>query len=105
MKHEGFVEEREWRVIYTPQLRPSPLMESCIEVIGGTPQIIYKLPLDERKSDQLASLDMPKIFDRLIIGPSQYSWPMFEAFARELAAMGVEKPESRICISGIPIRS
>jgi Protein of unknown function (DUF2971) len=28
LKHEGFREEREWRVIYSPNLRPSPLIVS-----------------------------------------------------------------------------
>jgi hypothetical protein len=55
LKHESFLEEREWRAIYTPQMRPSPLMESSVEVVGGTPQIVYKLPLDGRKSEALAA--------------------------------------------------
>lgn len=105
MKHEGFVEEREWRAIYTPQMRPSPLMESAVEVVGGTPQIVYKLPLDVQKSEALGGLDMTTMFDRLIIGPSQFSWAMFEAFVRELREMGVAQPDSRVCISGIPIRA
>jgi hypothetical protein len=81
------------------------MMESSVEVVGGTPQLIYKLPLDARKSEALAGLDMATLFDRLIIGPTQFAWAMCEAFIRELGALGVEKPETRICISGIPIRS
>lgn len=72
LKHEGFHEEREWRVIYAPQLRPSPLMEHSTEIIGGVPQIVYKLPLDVQVSDTLADLDISSLFDRLIIGPSPY---------------------------------
>ena len=56
LKHEGFLEEREWRVIYWPQRSLSPLMESSIEVVGGIPQTVYKLPLDREKSDVLADL-------------------------------------------------
>jgi Protein of unknown function (DUF2971) len=46
LKHEGFREEREWRVIYSPNLRPSPLLSSSssIEVVGGVPQRVYKIP-------------------------------------------------------------
>ena len=29
MKHEGFHEEREWRIVYGPKRSPSPLMEFC----------------------------------------------------------------------------
>jgi hypothetical protein len=83
MKHESFREEREWRAIYTPHMRPSPLMESSVEIVGGVPQIIYKLPVDVQKSEALAVLDMTSIFDQIIIGPSQFSWAMFEAFVRD----------------------
>ncbi|MGC2758175.1 DUF2971 domain-containing protein, partial [Candidatus Binatus sp.] len=105
LKHEGFHEEREWRVIYGPDRSPSTLMESSIEIVGGIPQTIYKLPLDVKFSDVLAELDLARIFDRLIIGPSQFSWSMYEAFTKALTAMGVEQAETRVCTSGIPIRS
>ena len=61
-KHEGFQEEREWRVIYAPQRSPSSLMESSLEVIGGIPQIIYKLPLDAKASDALTDLDVARAY-------------------------------------------
>ncbi|MGA9867000.1 MAG: DUF2971 domain-containing protein [Acetobacteraceae bacterium] len=105
LKHEGFREEREWRAIYSPDRLPSPLMESATEVIGGIPQIIHKLPLDVRKSEKLAALDMAAMFDRLIIGPSQFAWPMYEAFSGALEAIGIADAKKRVRISGIPIRS
>lgn len=105
LKHEGFHEEREWRVIYAPDRYSSPLMESSIEVVGGIPQTIYKLPLDVKVSDDLAELDAARVFDRLIIGPSQFSTAMYEAFTKSLTSIGVEQAEKRVFISGIPIRS
>ena len=72
LKHEGFLEEREWRVIYAPNRSSSPLIESSTETIGGIPQIVYKLPLDVAVSDAIADLDLSRMFDRLIIGPSQF---------------------------------
>lgn len=104
-KHEGFHEEREWRVIYAPRRFPSDLMESSLEVIGGIPQIVYKLPLDAKASDALEDLDAARVFDRLIIGPSEFSWPMYEAFTKALTAIGVEQADKRVFISAIPIRS
>src|SRR5262249_26257604 len=68
LKHEGFREEREWRVIHLPHMRPSPLMESSPETVGGIPQTVYKIPLDEKKSDELADLSFVRLFDRMIIG-------------------------------------
>src|SRR5207248_2316854 len=84
LKHEGFNEEREWRVIYVPQMFHSALMESAVEVIGGIPQVVHKLPLDEKKSDVLRDLDLTRMFDRLIVGPSQFAWVICGAFVEEL---------------------
>ena len=105
LKHEGFHEEREWRVIYSPDHLASPLIESSTETIQGIPQIVYKLPLDGTVSDALADLDFPRLFDRLIIGPSPFSWPMYQSFVAELKKAGVADAEQRVFPSGIPIRS
>jgi len=105
VKHEGFLEEREWRAIYTPKRAQSPLMISSTEVIGGVPQIIYQLPLDSSVSPLLAELDLAKMFDRLIVGPSPYPWVIYEAFVDELTKIGVSDAVNRVWVSGIPLRS
>jgi hypothetical protein len=104
LKHEGFHEEREWRVIYAPKRLASSLMESSTEIFGGVPQIVYKVPLDETVSDSLRDLDMYRMFDRVIIGPSAYPWAMYEAFTAALARAGIQDAEKRVFTSGIPIR-
>jgi Protein of unknown function (DUF2971) len=104
LKHEGFQEEREWRVIYSPNLRPSPLISSSIEVIGGVPQTVYKIPLAGGNAD-LANLTIARLIDRVIIGPSQYPWPMWGAFVSVLTAAGVPDANQRVFVSGIPIRN
>jgi hypothetical protein len=81
------------------------LIEHSIEVIGGVPQLVYKLPLDESVSPALAGLDMASVFDRLIIGPSRYPHAMYQAFVQVLSEIGIQNAENRVCISGIPIRS
>jgi hypothetical protein len=105
LKHEGFREEREWRAIYCPKFRASPLMHSSTEVIGGVPQLIYKIPLDKSEAPTLDDLDIAHIFDRLIIGPSPYPWAMYEAFVDTLTKIGVSDAQNRVFVSGIPIRS
>jgi len=97
-KHEGFREEREWRAIYFPKMNPSPLMQPETQVIGGVPQIIYKLPFD-------ADLDIARMFSRLIIGPSPYPWAMYQAFVDALANADVPQADQRVFTSGIPIRA
>lgn len=111
LKHECFHEEREWRAIYAPTLEcyaptlgPSPLMESSTEVIAGVPQTIYKVPLDASVSDEIADLDFTKLFDRLIIGPTEYPLPISGAFVEELRKVGVADSVERVHVSGIPIR-
>jgi hypothetical protein len=105
MKHEGFREEREWRIVYGPKRMPSALMEPSTETIGGVPQVIHKIPLDVRASPNLADIDLARLFDRLIIGPSPFSLAMHEAFVRALTESGVSDAANRVVISGIPIRS
>jgi hypothetical protein len=105
VKHEGFHEEREWRAIYTPKRAQSPLMIPSTEVIGGVPQIIYQMPLDSEVSPTLADIDLAKMFDRLIVGPSPYPWVMYEAFVDALTKMGISDAVNRVYVSGIPLRS
>jgi hypothetical protein len=105
LKHEGFKEEREWRVIYTPKINASLLMETSTEVIGGLPQPIHKIPLDKKVSPALQDLEFSSMFDSLIVGPSQYPWAMYEAFVTELTKAGVSNAGNRVVNSGIPIRS
>jgi hypothetical protein len=105
LKHEGFREEREWRAIYSPMIRPSPLMESSIEVIGGVPQTVYQIPLDQTKSSVLADIDFARLFDRLIIGPTVYPLAIGEAFVSALRAINVDSPHTRVFASNIPIRA
>jgi hypothetical protein len=105
LKHEGFREEREWRAVYCPQLRSSALMESSTEIVGGIPQRVYKLPLEEKVDPVLADLDLAHRFDRLIVGPSPYPWVMRQVFTEALANLGVADAASRVVASDIPIRA
>ena len=107
LKHEVFKEEQEWRVIYAPNRLPAPSrhMKRTIKTIGGTPQIIYELPLDEKVSPELAPIDLKNIFDRLIIGPSQYAREIRSAFVVALNENGVSEDESRVTASDISLRT
>jgi len=105
LKHEGFHEEREWCAIYTPKRWSSPMMESSTEVVAGVPQIIYRVPLDGSPSPLIADLDFPQVFDRLIVGPTPYPWPIYGAFVEALKATGVPNADERVFVSNIPIRA
>jgi hypothetical protein len=63
------------------------------------------LLIDATKSPALEELDFPRIFDRLIIGPTQFGLPMADAFASQLKDAGVKDAEKRVWLSNIPIRT
>lgn len=105
LKHEGFHEEREWRAIYTPKRWSSVLMESATEVIAGVPQVIHKIPLDGSASPLIADLEFAQVFDHLIVGPTQYPYPICVALAEALKDAGVVDAHNRVRFSEIPIRA
>jgi len=105
IKHPGFLEEKEWRVVYFPQANPSPLINSSIEAIDGVPQTVYKIPLMDDPENEVIGAGLPSLIDRIIIGPTAYPMAMYNAFVELLRQAGVPKPEERVVFSGIPIRS
>jgi hypothetical protein len=105
LKHEGFHEEREWRVIHSPKRMPSPFIESSVEVVAGVPQLVYKIPLENNSDAGLSGLDPNDLVDRIIIGPTQFPWAMYEAFVTALEAVGVKEAGSRVFVSQIPVRT
>jgi hypothetical protein len=72
-------------------------------VIRGVPQPVYKIPLQNITEINLVAA-IPELFDRIIIGPTQYPLALGEAFQELLTEAGVKDPENKICISDIPLR-
>jgi hypothetical protein len=104
IKHEGFKEEKEWRLLYWPDRLPSPDMQESIETIAGVPQRVYNFPIGSSKPE-LAGIHFSAIFERLIVGPSQFSPAICDAFVEQLKAAGIPDAASRVVASNIPIRS
>ena len=105
IKHVGFKEEREWRAIYFPGMFTSSFIRNSIEVISGVPQAVYKLPVDAAVIPGHTEIDFSNLFNRLIIGPTQYPQVMLDAFMEALKASGVPDSQDRVFVSRIPIRS
>ena len=103
-KHPGFSEEKEWRVIYSPTYDAKKRLVSATQVISGTPQIIYKIPLQNIPAEGLVGMTIPELLDKILIGPTQYPLQIAEAFIAELKKADVVEPEQRVVISGIPLR-
>ena len=102
VKHPGFQEEQEWRIIYQEH-GPSTLDYDLVSV-DGIPQIIYKLPLYGPKDESSYGLPVREALKRIIIGPTQYADVIRAAFIKVLEEMGIEDPERRVFTSNIPLR-
>jgi hypothetical protein len=59
IKHIGFHEEKEWRVIYLPRANPSKVLISSVEVLAGVPQIVHKIPLMENPAEDVEGIGIP----------------------------------------------
>jgi Protein of unknown function (DUF2971) len=103
-KHPGFGEELEWRVIYCPWWNRSDYMIKETEIIGGVPQPVYKIPLEDIPEKGLFGITIPALIDRIIIGPTRDPLAIAEAFTDLLAEAKVEQPNRKIFISDIPLR-
>ena len=104
LKHPGFKEEREWRIVYQPTFNKSTVLIERIQSISGFPQKIYELPLRNIPDHGLLTLDPEQLIDRVIIGPTEHGLAMYHAFVDLLRAAGVSKPEEKVFRSDIPFR-
>ena len=103
-KHPGFSEEREWRVAAIPSMWKSHVLKRSVEVVRGVPQHVLRLPLANRPEFQITGLEVKELLDRVIIGPCDNPGTIFRAFVSLLAEAGVANPDTKVFISGIPLR-
>lgn len=104
-KHPGFAEEREWRIIYSPSLHESVRIKQGLFTFNGVPQKIFKLPLKDVPQEGLYGIEVKDLVERIIVGPTEFPVEIKEALAIALEERGVERPDSMIWISDIPLRN
>lgn len=104
-KHPGFAEEREWRVIASPAMYKSPLLNASVELVKGMPQTVQKVALREYPEIGLNSLRPHLLIDRIIVGPCDYPLVIWKALNQLLTDCGIENAGSRIFVSEIPLRA
>ena len=103
-KHPGFLEEREWRVIYTTGLARSDRITQDVEVIRNVPQAVYKIPLRDVPDEGLTGISIAKLIHRILIGPTDYAQAVKHAFIKLLLEQGVADAELKVWTSDIPLR-
>jgi Protein of unknown function (DUF2971) len=104
LKHPAFHEEREWRIVYFPEMFKSEVIEECVETVRGIPQVIQKIPLIDDPERGLHGASPEKLLKKLIVGPSEFPGVIRDALAAQLSVSGVTDPLDRISISSIPLR-
>ena len=103
-KHPGFREEREWRIVAIPKILGDGFLEKSVETICGAPQPVYKIPLKNSIEEGISSIELNELIDKIIVGPSEFGYPIRDAFVSELENAGVENAAKRIVVSNIPLR-
>ena len=99
IKHPGFEEEREWRIVLqVPQGQVPKFLKKDSVSIGVTPQTIYKIPL---VGDVIA---IPKLLDHIIIGPTYYPDTIKNVFIDKLDRIGFMAADEHVITSNIPLR-
>lgn len=100
IKHPGFQEEKEWRIIYREE--QGRLAHELVS-IDGIPQIVYKIPLKMRAEDRQGII-FEELLDHLIIGPTGYADVIADAFTKALEELNFSHAQQRVYKSNIPLR-
>ena len=106
MKHKGFQEEREWRILCNSSIYMSPpneiLKEKRVEV-NGAPRIIKTLNFADVQYKNI-KFNMNDLIYKVIIGPSNNAEQLREIFVNALSDNGVKNADDKVICSNIPIR-
>jgi hypothetical protein len=103
-KHPGFKEEREWRVVRTPNFpAPCPLDKITVTV-RGVPQSVLLLRLKDNPPGPVG-IEPAAILDRAIIWSTSHSMAVFDAYRTALQEVGIADAASKVKISFIPLRT
>jgi hypothetical protein len=107
LKHPGFAEEKEWRVMHVHGVHPMGKLTLGTETINGFPQPVMKLPLRNVSDGEhlITGLEIDELVERVIIGPTKFPDAVWEAMVASLSETGVSDPEHRVVISDIPLRT
>ena len=112
-KHKAFYEEKEWRTIHISDFLSSfnsgnerRKIDRKVYCINDIPQEVGILPLhDERDPDNHFSIR--RQLHKILIGPTQFpeqAEQIQKTFIQLLKGKGYDSPESKVCISGVPLR-
>lgn len=104
IKHKGFEEENEWRLISIPNKDEDRILKKSVEIIKGVPQLVYKMPLRNNHDIKLENVELKEIIYKIIVGPSDHAYSIRAALIESLKGKGVEDADCKVSLSEIPYR-
>lgn len=104
LKHPGFSEEAEWRVIFMPNAIAQRTRLKRIENVLSPPQAVWTIPLMNDADAGLRGLDPDELIDRVIVGPSSRTAEIISQLSAALERQGALNANARLVPSGIPLR-
>lgn len=106
LKHKGFQEEREWRILYNDAFNnflKKEIVRGEIEYINGVPRLVKKLKFSDIRFLN-KTFHMNDFINRIIIGPSENAELLKEIFIEALNENGVLAADKKVICSNIPVR-
>lgn len=106
LKHWGFEEEKEWRMLFNPSFYPDKQLPYSFESVGGVFQQIYKIPLlDIPGPDGITGINPNALIKKIIIGPTNHPFIVMNAVIAMLRDAGFQNPAARVQYSDVPLRT
>lgn len=106
MKHKGFQEEREWRILCNSSIymsSPNEILKEKRVEVNGAPRIIKTLNFADVQYKNI-KFNMNDLIYKVIIGPSNNAEQLREIFVNALSDNGVKNADDKVICSNIPIR-
>lgn len=103
-KHDGFSEEREWRVIYIPERDPGRAYKDALSYIIGQRGVEPKLKLKAETAIGDSGIQFLDLIDSIILGPSISSGLSQLGIERMFEIHGIS-PKPKLVASTIPLRT
>lgn len=105
-KYKGFLEEREWRIIYMPDRDPQGHLKDRFGYVIGSRGVEpkLKLKLEPLPTDSVQTWTFESILDRIILGPSVSSPLAQSSVQRMLEKIGKPEFREKVVPSRIPLR-
>jgi hypothetical protein len=106
MKHDGFKEEKEWRVVHMSDRAREGQLRSMQHYMSGPRGIEPKLKLKLEPMDGITPPDfsLDKILAGILLGPSTSSALAVRSIARMLDLIGRPELKDKLIASSIPLR-